>query len=221
MSVTCSRIECTLACTRTTFTFLRDCLWFVPVFVDCHPPGASSPRGLTFTWWGCCGLRLGHKPTELGHSFLFCSCVCFSLYDPFNCISFHKFFRQLSVFLLCSSDLNSALLVLSTIYLFLKVSLSLDIIPRSWELRTHRLKSHQVRTQSLNVLPLKPGVCQYIAIYATLTAKDFFLAYFYPSSPFTGIFSKHLPIFPVLAVANTWFGLQNTIGHPAGCRFPC
>ena len=26
--------------------------------------------------------------------FIFCSCVCFSLYGPFNCISFHKFSRQ-------------------------------------------------------------------------------------------------------------------------------
>ena len=65
-----------------------------------------------------------------------------------------------------------------------------------------KLKSHLVRTQSLNVLPLKPGVGQYIAIH---TARDFFLAYFYPSGPFTCIFSKPLPIFPVLAVTNTWF----------------
>ena len=32
---------------------------------------------------------------------------------------------------------------------------------RSGELRTQKLKSHLVRTQSLNVLPLKPGVGQY------------------------------------------------------------
>ena len=35
-----------------------------------------------------------HKPTELAHSFLFCSCVCFYLCGPFNCILFHKFSRQ-------------------------------------------------------------------------------------------------------------------------------
>ena len=29
---------------------------------------------------------------------LFCSCVCFCLYSPFNCILFHKFSRQLSTF---------------------------------------------------------------------------------------------------------------------------
>ena len=62
--------------------------------------------------------------------------------------------------------------------------------PRSGELRTQKLKSHLMRTQSLNVLPLKPGVGQYMAIHATLTARDFFLAYFYLSSPFTCIFSK-------------------------------
>ena len=65
-----------------------------------------------------------------------------------------------------------------------------------------------LRTQSLKVLFLKPGVGQYIAIYATLTARDFFLAYYYPSGPLTCIlFPKPLPsfffFFPVLAVANT------------------
>ena len=77
--------------------------------------------------------------------------------------------------------------------------------PRSGELRTQKLKSHLARTQSLNALPFKPGVGQYIAIHATLTARDFFLASFYPSGPFTCIFSKPLLIFPVLVVANTWF----------------
>ena len=45
-------------------------------------------------------------------------------------------------------------------------------------LRTQKLKSYLLRTQSSKVLPLKPGVGQYIDIHATLTAKDFFLAYF-------------------------------------------
>ena len=77
-------------------------------------------------------------------------------------------------------------------------------LPRCGELRTQKLKSNLMRTQSLKVLPLKPGVGQYIAVHATLTARDFFLANFYPSGPFTCIFSKPLLIFPVLAVANTW-----------------
>ena len=53
-------------------------------------------------------------------------CVCFCLYDSFNCISFHEFSRQLSAFSLSSSGLISAFLVLSAIYLFMKVSLSPD-----------------------------------------------------------------------------------------------
>ena len=60
--------------------------------------------------------------------------------------------------------------------------------PRSGELRTQKLKSHLMRTQSLEVFPLKPGVGQYIAMRATLTSRDFFLAYFYPSGPFAFIF---------------------------------
>ena len=74
-------------------------------------------------------------------------------------------------------------------------SLMLSSHPRSGELRTQKLKSHLVRTQSLNVLPLKPGVGQYLSIHATLTARDFFLAYFFPSCPFTCIFSKTFPDF--------------------------
>ena len=65
---------------------------------------------------------------------------------------------------------------------------------------------------------LKPGVGQYTAIHA------YFLAYFYPSSPFTCIFFKNLPRFlHILGVANagSFVGPQNKIGHPAGCRFLC
>ena len=49
------------------------------------------PCWLTFTWWGCYSLCQRHKPIERAHSFIFCSCVYFCLYGPFNCISFHKF----------------------------------------------------------------------------------------------------------------------------------
>ena len=96
--------------------------------------------------------------------------------------------------------------------------------PRSGELRTQKLKSYQMRTQSLKVLPLKPGVGQYIAIHATLTARDFFLANFNLPSPFTCIFFPNLSeVFPELAAANTGscVDLQNKIGYLAGCRFPC
>ena len=85
------------------------------------------------------------------------------------------------------------------------------------------LKSHLMRTQSLKVHPLKPGVGQYIATHPTLTARDFFLAYFYLPVHSPAFFPKNLPIFPELAVANTGYcvGPQNKIGHPVGCRFPC
>ena len=77
------------------------------------------------------------------------------------------------------------------------VGISLAQLPRSGELWMQKLKSQLVRTQSLNVLSLKPGVGQYmyISIHAALTARNFFLAYFYPSSPFTCIFSKTSPDF--------------------------
>ena len=65
----------------------------------------------------------------------------------------------------------------------------------SGELRTQKLKSNLVRTQSLKVLPLKPKVVQCLAIHATLTARDFFLANFYPSGQFTCIFFKTSPKF--------------------------
>ena len=98
------------------------------------------------------------------------------------------------------------------------------LIPRSGELQTQKLKSHLVRTKSLNVLPLKPGVGQYIAIHATLTARDFFLAYFYTSGPFTSIFFQTSPDFSLCLlwlIHGSCVGPQNKIGHPAGCRFPC
>ena len=63
-----------------------------------------------------------HKPTELARSFSFCACVCFFLYGPLNCTSFHKFSRQLFPSSHCSCGLISALLVHSAIYLFMKVS---------------------------------------------------------------------------------------------------
>ena len=53
----------------------------------------------------------------------------------------------------------------------------LVLVPRSEELRTQHLKSHLMRAQCSKV-PLKPRVGQYIAMYATLTARDFFRADF-------------------------------------------
>ena len=97
-------------------------------------PMISPPRGGDVT------VYVWHKPSELAHTFLFCSCVYVCLHGTFNCISFHKLPRQLYVFWLCSSGLVSALLVLSTVCLFMKVSFSPDIIPcGDWALNTNEL----------------------------------------------------------------------------------
>ena len=97
--------------------------------------------------------------------------------------------------------------------------------PRSGELRTQKLKSHLVRTQSLTVLPLKPGVDQYIAIHATLTARDFFLSCLFLH--FRSIHLHFCKTSPDFSLCWLWLthsscvGPQNKTGHPAGCRFPC
>ena len=83
--------------------------------------------------------------------------------------------------------------------------LSLTFVSRNGELRMQNFKSHLVRTQSLNVLPLNPRVGQYIAIHATLAAWDFFLAYYYLPVHSPALFPNPLKIFAVLAVANIWF----------------
>ena len=88
--------------------------------------------------------------------------------------------------------------------------------PHSGELRTQKLKFHLVRTQSLNVLPLKPGVGQYTAMHATLTARNFFIVCFYPSGPFTCIFfPKLLPIFSWLISAPQWEAADAEIKVPS------
>ena len=115
---------------------------------------------------------------------------------------------------------------------------ALLLTPCSGELRTQKLKSHLLRIQSLKVLPLKPGVGQYIATYAMLTARDFFLANFYHSGPFACFYFPQKQqqqqqnnnnnkqtnrqktfsrAFPVLAVANS-DSLQTT---DAGSRVEC
>ena len=90
---------------------------------------------------------------------------------------------------------------------------------RSGELRTQKLKLS--RTQSLNVLPLKPRVGLYKVIRAPLTAGDFFLANFYPSGPFICIFQNLSRGFFSFCNTGSCVGPHNKIVHTAGCRFPC
>ena len=88
----------------------------------------------------------------------------------------------------------------------------------SWVLWMQKLKTRLLRAQGSKVLPLKPGAGQYITMHATSTARDFFLAKFYPAGPFTCIFFFQTQswVFLVLAVASTGscVGLQNKIDHP-------
>ena len=66
---------------------------------------------------------------------------------------------------------------------------------QQWGAAGAEIKVPSDETHSLKVLPLKPGVGQYIAMHATLTVRDFFHANFYPSGPFVCIFSKTPPEF--------------------------
>ena len=78
-------------------------------------------------------------------------------------------------------------------WVWIKSTQTLHVHPHSGELQMPKLRSHLMRTQSLKVLSWKPGVGQYTVIHATLAVRDFFLANFYPSGPFTCIFSKTSP----------------------------
>ena len=91
-------------------------------------------QGLAFTWWGCCGYVLDINQLSLPtpfysvlvsvsvFMFVALSSVFHCINSPNNSLLSHSF----------SSSLISALLVLSTIYLFMKVSLIPDIILCVW-----------------------------------------------------------------------------------------
>ena len=116
---------------------------------------------------GCCSLSFWLKPTKLAHTLSSCSCVCFCLYGPFSCITFHKFLWQLSAFSLYSFGLIPTLLVLSSTYLFMKVSFSPDIILCGWLGSKHKLTNSTIwqRGQSLtlNLTHRSQGLPQGIA----------------------------------------------------------
>ena len=94
--------------------------------------------------------------------------------------------------------------------------------PRCAILRTQKLKTYLFdfgsQTQNSKALPFKLGAGQYIAAHVAPGAWDFFLANFFPSSPFTCIFLKTShDFFPALAVANigSFVSPQNKISDPA------
>ena len=158
----CARAHaCVRVCACASYTYLLNiyvnCVYLVIIIyiITCHWEALRahfemrrsisfffiiiSPRGLTFTWWGCCSLCFWHKPAELAHSSLFCSCVCLSL-SPFP-LYFIPYILPTTLCFLTFSDLIFALLVLSTIYLFRKVSISPDIILCGWLGWKHQLTS--------------------------------------------------------------------------------
>ena len=95
-------------------------------------------------WFYCQDFdRIWHEPAELAHFsffFLYSTLVSVSVFMALStCISFRKFSQQLSAFSLCFSGLISALLVLSTMYLFTKVSFAPDIILCNWLGLKHQL----------------------------------------------------------------------------------
>ena len=73
-----------------------------------------------------------------------------------------------------------------------------------WGAADAEIKVLSGENTELNRSLFKAWSSQYIAIHATLTARDFFLVYFYPSGSFTCIFPERLPFSSVLAVAYTW-----------------
>ena len=104
---------------------------------------APNPAGAPSRNWDVT-VNILHKLAELAHScffffFLLCYSVCFCLYCPLTgCRSINSPDNS-PFFSLCSSGLISALLVLSTLCLFMKVSCSPDIIPSGWLGSKHRL----------------------------------------------------------------------------------
>ena len=132
---------------------------------------------LQFIFW--------HKPTKLAHSFLSCSGVYFCPHGLFNYISLHKFFRQPSAFSLCSSGLNFALLVLSAIYLFRKVSFSSDIILHGWQGLKHQL------TNQLTLSPFLPCIMK-LAVGVILASSIPFVSASVHASQFCLMFCTFL-----------------------------
>ena len=177
-------------------TCIDDC----PASINSHVLMTVLLLSTHMYWWLSCFSQLTYIdvcPASLNsHTLMTVLLLSTPMYWWLSC------FSQLPCIDDCPASLNSqelmtVLHLLTHMYWWLSYFYQLTCIDDcpSGELRTQKLKSHMVRTQSLNVLPLKFGVGQYIAIYATLTARNFFLDYFYPSGPFTCIFSKTSPNF--------------------------
>ena len=149
--------------------------------------------------------------------------------SPCICLSLAFFILLLSLSLSVSLSRSfrpsvSSPLALSPPHLCLSKVLCSSLSP-PWGAADAEIKVASVENTELKDSPFKAwSMSVYIAIHATLTARDFLFAYYYPSGPFTCIFPKPLLIFTCVGrVANTGscVGPQSKIGQPAGCRFPC
>ena len=81
------------------------------------------------------------------------------------------------------------------------------------------IKDPSAENPNLKGFPFNARVGGHITVHASTSARNFFLANFYPLGPFTCIFFPKPPssffFFPVLAVANTGFCVDpQEIGHP-------
>ena len=103
--------------------------------------------------------------------------------------------------------------------------------PRSGVQWTQKWKTRLLRTQSSKALPSTLGTGQYVVMYATPSATNYFLAKFYPSGPFTwffflskislGFFLCWLWLTPVLVWVRRLKQVTLLIVTDNWCRFPC
>ena len=101
---------------------------------------------------------------------------------------------------------------------------SLSLMVPQWGAADAEIKVPSGENTELKRSPFKAWIASVYSHTCYATVRDFFLSYFY--------FPVHLPaffqnlsrfFFSLFAVANpgSSVGLQNEIGHPAGCRFLC
>ena len=103
------------------------------------------------------------------------------------------------------------------------------LFPCSGVLQMQKLRTHLSKNQRSKVFPFKPGAGRYVAMHAMPAVRDFLHANFYPSGPFTCIFSKTSPDFflcwlwltPVPVWACRVKQVTQLIVTDNWCRFPC
>ena len=100
-------------------------------------------------------------------------------------------------------------------------SLTRSLTPPQWGAADAEIKVPSGENAKLKRSPfIAWSRSAYSHTYATLTARKFFLAYFYLPVHSSAFFQNLFRFFPALAVANSGscVGQQKKIGHPAGCR---